>query len=490
MKRLIPLALVALLAHDSAFAQGFAVEIVDDLSLDPETGVEIAAGEPVSQAPDTVPPPPNRLLATDGSELPGTLAQVLAGPAGAAPDFVWLATPASEPLTLKQASVLEVRQDAPTAAQADPHALLTLNNRDSLRGELITLDEANVTLRTSFGGDLTFRREMIESLHIVHRPASIYSGPKPGDFTFTLSQAWSQQAASLIGKGGRASTKLAYPESFRLAMDLEWKLERKVQPRFGITFLAKDNAGRASGGYEFFCDGSYIDLRKREGIDVESLGDGADFSDLEEKDKQRIELLVDTRSGLILMLADGRLVQEWTDPSPIKPDGTNILEIAAASGGQELRISAMSLAVWDGNRGSVTSEESAILERNEQSSNPTLLLRNGDAVQVEHFSITDGKISAKTSRGEVTIPIARTSLIGLKKPAGNPPTPKKRVGDVRAWLPDGSRLTFRLDSLTDGKITGSSQQFGTAEFDLKAFERIEMNLGNLDLERMRPRLNW
>jgi hypothetical protein len=63
-------------------------------------------------------------------------------------------------------------------------------------------------------------------------------------------------------------------------------------------------------------------------------------------------------------------------------------------------------------------------------------------------------------------------------------------GDVRAWFPEGGRITFRMDDLKDGKFTGFSQQFGTAEFDISAFERIEMNLGNLELEPQRPKLGW
>jgi hypothetical protein len=487
MKRLLPLALIALLAHGPACAERLAIQLVEDAELESEIADELAPE--ATPAAATPAPPPNRLLATDGSELPGTLGELVAGSAGEAPDLLWLAAPTGEPLRLKQAKVLEMRQDAPTADPGEHYALLTLNNRDSLRGELVALDEENVTLRTRFAGDLKFRRDMIESLHIVHRPTSLYSGPKPGDFTLT-SQGWSQKGDSLIAKGGRAITKIAYPECFRLAMDIEWKLERKAQPHFAIAFLAKDNAGRASGGYEFSCQGDYIDMRKREGIDADSLGDGAELSGLDDKDKMRLELLVDTRSGLILMLIDGRLVQEWTDASPVKPDAANVLELAAASGGQELRVSSINLATWDGNRGSVTNEDSAIAASSAPTGPQTLLLRNGDTVQVDQVFIKEGKISAKTNHGDVIIPISRASLVGLKKPAGNPPTPKKRSGDVRAWLPDGSRLTFRLDSLREGKITGSSQQFGTAEFDLKAFERIEMNLGNLDLERQRPRLNW
>jgi hypothetical protein len=284
---------------------------------------------------------------------------------------------------------------------------------------------------------------------------------------------------------------MVYPARFRLALDIEWKLDRKSQPRFSVIFLAKENDGRASGGYEFFCQGSYVDMRTREGFDVnESLGERGESSDLFEKDKLRLELLVDTHAGLLIMLVDGRIVQEWSDPTPLGADGANILELAAGSGGQHLRVSSITLAKWDGNRGSIVAEDPSKSGDSDQNRAQRLILRNGDIVQASKLAVDDGKVSANTAHGDILIPLSRVSLVGLQKPAGNPPTPKKRLGDVRAWLPDGSRLTFRLDELKDGQITGSSQQFGTAKFDLKAFERIEMNLGNLDLEPKRPRLNW
>ena len=487
MKRLIPLAVLALFAG-AAFADEFVDEIDDEFVefVDPTDAPAEVPSEPFVQ-----PLAGNKVVTADGKELAGTLSELVAGAEREAPDLVLLGTPPAEAFTLKHANVLEVRQDASAPAQGEHYALLALNNRDALRGELLKLDEESITLRTRFAGDLKFRRDMVDSLQIVHRPASLYSGPKPGDFTFTRSQGWSQEGDSLIAKGGRATGKMVYPARFRLALDIEWKLARKSEPRFSIVFLANDNKGRASGGYEFFCQGSYVEMRTREGFEInESLGEGDELSDLFERDKLRLELLVDTQAGLLIMLVDGRIVQEWRDPTPLRPDGANVLELAAGSGGQQLRISSITLAKWDGKRGSIVAEDLSKHGGLDQNGAHQLLLRNGDVVQASKLAVDDGKVSANTAHGDILIPLSRVSLVGLKKPLGNPPTPKKRVGDVRAWLPDGSRLTFRLDDLKDGQMTGSSQQFGSAKFDFKAFERIEMNLGNLDLEPKRPRLNW
>jgi hypothetical protein len=66
----------------------------------------------------------------------------------------------------------------------------------------------------------------------------------------------------------------------------------------------------------------------------------------------------------------------------------------------------------------------------------------------------------------------------------------RRNGDVRTTFPDGSSMVFRLDGVEDGEITGSSQNFGSATFDMSAFSRIEFNIYDVDLEGKRGAEDW
>ena len=68
--------------------------------------------------------------------------------------------------------------------------------------------------------------------------------------------------------------------------------------------------------------------------------------------------------------------------------------------------------------------------------------------------------------------------------------PRLYQGDVRAWFADGSRVTFRLESSSDGRLGGYSQAFGNASFDSSAFNRIEFNIYEEDFEVHRSGGGW
>jgi len=435
------------------------------------------------------------LFFADDQKISGFPSHLQKGPEGQPPEIVWIAPSITEPMVLKQAKMLEMRLDTPPAQlQGGGHfAQLILNNGDTVRGELTQLDDATVTMRPSFAGELKFRREMVESLRIVQRPTLLYSGPKDRDWKFDPAEGgWSLQGNSLTTSGqGSATTEIKYPERFRLGMDLEWK----TGLRFRILFLCNDKQGEEALGYDLTCQDRYVYLRERSGEGAGIRGQGAfigptsNLSDFSEKEKLRLELLVDTRSGYISLLLDGRTIQEWTDPTPPAADKAHLLGFSNDDG-QQLRVSRLTLSPWDGNVEALAAESAAAKVGEASGDLQQVILRNGDAVETETFKVVNGVAELKTKHAEIKLPVDRMRSFSFKKSSGNAPTPKKMLGDVRAWFPEGGRLTFRLDDLKDGKITGYSQQFGTAEFDLSAFERIEMNIGNLELEQYRPKLGW
>lgn len=436
--------------------------------------------------------PQATLYFADEQNVQGTPSHLQKGAPGELPDLVWISPSFKDPVAFKQAKMLEMRlAPEPSDPQGTSFALLTLNNGDSLRGELSAMDDSTVTLRTTYAGDLKFRREMVDGLRIIQRPAVLVA-PKGSEWKFEPSEgAWSAQGNNLVTQGqGNASLALEYPERFRLGFDLEWKSGL----RFHVLFLANQEQGEAGGGYDLYCQERYVYMRKREGngaIRAQGgafIGPTANLTDFSEKDKLRLELVADTRSGYVALLLDGRTVQEWTDPTPIPHHAASRLQFSSEDG-QQMRVSRITLSPWDGNIEALSIEDPTRKAADSPDAQQ-LVLRNGDVITAQTLKIGDGHAEVKTAHGAIKVPIQRLRIVAMPKPAGNPPTPKKMLGDVRAWFPDGGRITFRLDDLKDGKITGFSQQFGTAEFDLNAFERIEMNVGNLELEPQRPKLSW
>ena len=73
----------------------------------------------------------------------------------------------------------------------------------------------------------------------------------------------------------------------------------------------------------------------------------------------------------------------------------------------------------------------------------------------------------------------------VKLAKGDYEEPVRKKGDVRAWLADGGRLTFRLNSFGKGSLNGTCQTFGSAKFNLDSFSFLEFNIYDEDLIRLR-----
>ena len=58
---------------------------------------------------------------------------------------------------------------------------------------------------------------------------------------------------------------------------------------------------------------------------------------------------------------------------------------------------------------------------------------------------------------------------------------------MRAWFGDGSSIVFCFDAMTQDGITGHSQTFGTATFKLTAFNRIEFNIYDPQINDLRAK---
>jgi hypothetical protein len=237
-----------------------------------------------------------------------------------------------------------------------------------------------------------------------------------------------------------------------------------------------------------------------------SMGDYANVPEFQNKEKCRIELLIDRKTGVVRMLVNDRIVgRDWRDDSP---------ELGKLGGGIHFRsldssplgISRIEVTSWDGMlEGTPAPQDEGFMDEEDTPAPPPdaepdptrIRLRNNDQIAGEMVAIEDGKVKLKTTFGDVTLPVSRLRTFALRtKEArdlanwemGLYEIPKRYNGDVRGWFPDGGSVTFRLTKVEDGKLTGTSQTFGSAVFDQKAFSRIEFNIHEPDLEKVRSAL--
>ena len=115
-------------------------------------------------------------------------------------------------------------------------------------------------------------------------------------------------------------------------------------------------------------------------------------------------------------------------------------------------------------------------------------LANGDSIDGKVKSIEQGKVTVETPLGELTLPVARLRTIML--PAADKEESKAENADVRAWMADGGFLVFEFLSADKDTITGRSQTFGTATFRRDAFQKIEFNIHDWELDGLREESAW
>ncbi|WP_193214154.1 hypothetical protein [Luteolibacter marinus] len=435
---------------------------------------------------------------TDGSRIRGSVQAIGTDRVLFNADFL------AAPVPLRLDKVLElslpVHQDE---GKGDHLATVTLSNGDTLRGELTGIDDKTITLDTWFGGKMEFRRSMVDTLEIQDRPEIFYSGPTGMDgWIQSDAEAWIFEHGSLrTVSSGSIGRELELPARTRFAFDLAWR----SNPRFHFLFYSDDaTTEHPENCYELICQGRYIQLHKRWSNGNQSgntsLGGFANASELLSKEKCRFELLVDRKTGLIRLLINGSVKYDWNDPEPAAGDHGGAIHFDSQDT-TPLRVSRIEVTSWDGMiEGSAPDREEGMIEDddapqpdNTPPADPTRIrLRNNDMVAGEIVGIDDNLVKLKTPFGEVSLPVSRlrTFTLHTKEERENwelglYEIPKLYNGDVRAWFPDGTSVTFRLESVEDGKLKGTAQPFGNAEFDIRAFCRIEFNLYDPDFDELR-----
>jgi len=434
----------------------------------------------------------------DGSRFKGNLLEI--GPDRAQIEAEFL----TEPVPLKLDHILEISMPANRGEFKGDHiATALLSNGDMLRGELTGVTDSEISLRTWYAGDLTLKRTMVDTLDIQDRPDVLYAGPTGLDgWWLEKRDGWAYEDGVLRSKQpGAIARKLELPVKVRFAFDVAWR----SNPRFQFKFFS-DNADAKEPTNCYILSvvsGRYVEMKKRVlGNATVPVGTPVPVPEFLSREKVRIEILADRKSGLIQMLVNDRIAADWTDPEPQVGKMGGGIHIDSMDS-TPLRFSRIEVTSWDGvvegraeqpDEG-IIEDEDGLLDKKRDEPDPDpkrVRLRNNDHLEGEMLGIENGKVKIKTKYGDMSVPVSRLRTFPLRTKKEREDyklaryeVPKRYNGDIRAWFADGSRVTFRLESTADGQLKGSSQTFGKAAFASKAFSRIEFNLYDPDLEDQR-----
>lgn len=440
-------------------------------------------------------PPSSMLRFANQDRLPGQLQSL------SKEHVIW-----DSPIQVKPASfwlkdVLDMTLPAETPIyQANHEATLTLARGDSVRGQIASVSDDSVELDTWFAGRLKFPRVMVRELKIADRPVLLFRGPTSLEgWTQSIEPApWKYESASFRSKAaGSIGRNLELPDEFRLIFDASWRDSFSLAV---ILFSDDISTESPENGYEMSFQRRSVRLQ-RCGTHNWIGNPTQNVPELQEDEKAKIEIRASVRTKTICLFINDRIVEIWTDPALERESLGRGIQFVTQDNGP-VKISGIEVAAWDGvidetpqgNRrfngfrnfdGNPRAGQRAEADKTHEG---RMMLRNGDSISGEVISISEGVITLKTSFDEVKLPVARLRNITLK-PASLE-EPKRMNGDVRAWFLDGSSLVFRIDQVGPDKIHGFSQNFGSAEFNPKAFSKLEFNIYNQKLESFRDGGGW
>jgi hypothetical protein len=177
-------------------------------------------------------------------------------------------------------------------------------------------------------------------------------------------------------------------------------------------------------------------------------------------------MLVDKKKKQFTLTIDGVMIKQWTDTATFAGMGKGILFRPQTQGG--LKISEIRVSEWDGKI------PQAIGDGGKQTDD-LIRFANNDKVSGTLGSIKNGVAKFKTAYATLDIPIERIGEIEMS--STNAERARRNKADVRArFSGTGGLITLRLTGLDDGMIQGVSENCGSVQVPVAAFDSIEFNI--------------
>ncbi|MCH2204734.1 MAG: hypothetical protein MK132_02535 [Lentisphaerales bacterium] len=339
---------------------------------------------------------------------------------------------------------------------------ITLTNGDKLFGLIDQLNEDYLVLDTWYAGKLQIERPMIQAIHSGGGESkAIFEGPNSLDEWQVANRgSWSFKDDYLYNtrQYGGVGKDVKLPDKSNLEFTISWKSRLNFQVHFYTDRV------HSSGGncYQLVMNNRYCYVQRysnHEGSD--QLG-SFNLSSL--NDKFKVSIRTDKEKKSILILIDDKVVKQINDPSNFAGKGTGVLFYSHQG---DIRLSNIRVNQWNGAVGNTAKQEIK--------SKDSILFVNKDSVTGELKTIKDGKVVFDTPFAPLTIPIGRISSIVLGEEGYE--KPRRNAGDVEGFFANGAgRLTLKLKSFVEGKVNGSSENFGDGAFDVRAFEKVFFNI--------------
>lgn len=419
-----------------------------------------------------VPPPQNsvgessvvtagwdRVVFRNGDVLSGRLVELVPGR-----ELRWQHPDARGLLVFAPGNVLQIKlAGGETVAGVMTGAVVRLTNGDELRGVIREMDSEKLVLQTTYAGDLTIQRPMIESVVPGAADGSVlYQGPT-GLTDWYRSQGdrgWGYRDGALVlgpGVSGVVARDVKLRDRCRIEFDLQWR----AHPYLLVSVYGDNPENFHGNAYVLHISGNSVQLQRgrvRGGMNM--LGGGATVENFTQRGRARLGILVDKSKRSIALTVDGNVVRQWTDPAEFAGGGTWLMFMGQGQG--PLRISNLVVREWDGQL------EASAVER--PASEDLLRLSNHDKVSGDLRGIREGRVFFQTAYATLEVPLER--VLRLELATNKAERARRQASDIRAMFHGGGYLTVALEKIDEHQLVGNSENFGRQSFTRSAFREL------------------
>lgn len=393
----------------------------------------------------------------------------------------WQHPDAAAPIDFKPETVAEINFPPPQApvTHSNFDCRLLLADGDSLEGDLVSCDHENIILNTWYAGKLTLPRASLQSLVFIPHSPTIFNG-------ITGLEGWTQgnAATAFVGDAGKwvyrngafyadkaasIARDLKLPDIAEIQFDLAWKgalnlaialYTDSLQP---ILLSAKDQGPDFGGFYSLrFYNSAFIDLwpiKKTDHRTQPGLGQ-LFLPSLSNKDHIHIDLRVSKPQHKIALFIDDKPVKEWDDPEGFVGEGTCMRFVQNVPG--ITKLSNLRVTPWDG---IFTETPDAAPDLKHDVFWPETGKKMTGVIE----SISDGKLTARTTNGPVELPLTKIKAIDFAHTA----TTQLSIAPMRLTFARGGTLNVTLERWQPDGMVVRSPDFGEVKMNPAAFTRLQ-----------------
>jgi hypothetical protein len=357
-------------------------------------------------------------------------------------------------------------------------AAIKLTNGDIIKGEIESLDEEKIIVKTWYSDNLKISRKMLKEIHPTCVSTAVYEGPK------NISE-WMCESGGSNQKVQLSNKTLIIPGNCSAGRDMKLPDMAKIEfdidviqnSNFNVALYSDKTQRHQSNAYILNIAHNYIYLQRFSRNERSDNIAQGECRQMMQKRWPHFEILVNKKEKNFTVMVNGSIILQCKDIKGEFVGRGGFLTFYNYGSGIPAKIKNITVSQWDGR---LLNSQTAP----EDSAKDNVVFNNDDKITGQLKTIEDGQAVFETDFAPLNVPIAR--IKSIKMSDKNSQTAAKKENDLRLFFDDGEFITIAISSLSDGKIEGTSENLGKVKLDLGAFKKIKMNIYNENLDENKP----